>query len=74
MEQSKLEQDAGQSMVPFIDTQKVEQAPHVLISGAGLYHKNLKTAIGEGGFLALKLITYDITPHINTVFVEKIET
>ena len=55
---SDMVQDAGQNTVPLIDTQAVEPYPHVLLSGAGLY---LKGTDISGGFLGIKLITYDIS-------------
>ncbi|XP_058794289.1 uncharacterized protein LOC131665995 isoform X2 [Phymastichus coffea] len=56
-----LEKDAGQSTIPFIDTQRVEPKPPVPISGAGIFHKGRG---GYGGFLSLKLITYNFEPQL----------
>ena len=56
--------DAEQSTVPFIDTQKVEPSPHVPLAGAGLYHKGDEYS---GGFLGIKLITANISPHIKEI-------
>lgn len=53
--------DAAQSTVPFLDVQSIVPNPSVPIAGAGLFHKGNK---GSGGFLALKLITYDFSPHL----------
>ncbi|XP_014222968.1 uncharacterized protein LOC106649836 isoform X2 [Trichogramma pretiosum] len=58
-----LNKDAAQSTVPFIDAQPVEPRPAVPISGAGIFHKGRS---GYGGFLALKLITYNFEPQIRT--------
>lgn len=60
---SDREADAAQSTVPFLDSQPVVPIPPVPIAGAGIFHKG---RIGSGGFLALKLITYNFTPHIHT--------
>ncbi|KAJ8687401.1 hypothetical protein QAD02_023195 [Eretmocerus hayati] len=55
--------DAAQNTVPFIDTQPVEPRPPMPISGAGIFHKGRD---GYGGFLALKLITYNIEPQLKS--------
>ncbi len=59
---SGIEQDVAQTTIPFIDSQIVEsfdrQAP---LSGVGIY---FKSSSGYGGFIAPKVITYDMTPHI----------
>lgn len=55
--------DAAQSTIPFLDVQPVEPNPHVPIAGAGIFHKG---RAGSGGFLALKLITYNFAPHLHT--------
>ena len=60
---SDLVQDIGQSTIPFIDTQPVEPIPHYPLSGASFYHKG---ADFSGGFLGLKLMTYNLIPYINT--------
>lgn len=56
-----LDRDAAQSTVPYIDCQEVTSFPPVALSGAGIYHKG--TAL-SGGFLGLRLSTYDYGPHI----------
>ncbi|XP_032456670.1 uncharacterized protein LOC100679659 isoform X2 [Nasonia vitripennis] len=58
-----LGKDAAQSTVPFIDTQSVEPKPPVPISGAGIFHKGRD---GFGGFLSLKLITYNFEPQLHS--------
>ncbi|EFN89744.1 uncharacterized protein LOC105182071 isoform X2 [Harpegnathos saltator] len=58
---SDRRKDAAQSTVPFLDVQPVTPNPPVLIAGAGIFHKGHK---GSGGFVALRLITYDFTPHL----------
>lgn len=59
---SGIEQDIAQTTLPFIDSQIVEsfdrQSP---LSGIGIY---FKTSNGFGGFIAPKVITYNMTPHI----------
>ncbi|XP_043490833.1 uncharacterized protein LOC122516776 isoform X2 [Polistes fuscatus] len=60
---SDREKDAAQSTVPFLDIQPVEPIPPVPISGAGIFHKGRP---GSGGFLSLKLITYNFAPHLHT--------
>lgn len=58
---SDLERDVGQTTVPFIDAQDVISRVPVALGGAGIYHKG-KTLYG--GFIGLKLITYDFQPHV----------
>ncbi|XP_076285679.1 chemokine-like protein orion isoform X2 [Lasioglossum baleicum] len=53
--------DAAQNTVPFIDIQPVKSDPPVPMAGAGVFHKGRP---GSGGYVALKLITYDFTPHL----------
>ncbi|XP_015175456.1 PREDICTED: uncharacterized protein LOC107065888 isoform X1 [Polistes dominula] len=62
---SDREKDAAQSTVPFLDAQPVEPIPPVPIAGAGIFHKGRP---GSGGFLSLKLITYNFAPHLHTEF------
>ncbi|CAH0751220.1 unnamed protein product [Diatraea saccharalis] len=57
-----LEADAAQSAVPFIDIQPVSPMKGGgLLSGAGIIHRGIK---GSGGFIAVKLFTYDYSAHI----------
>ncbi|XP_066595208.1 uncharacterized protein orion [Prorops nasuta] len=58
---SDREKDAAQSTIPFIDLQAVAPKPPTALSGAGVYHKGSK---GSGGFVALKLITFNYEPHL----------
>uniref|UniRef100_A0A336KP84 CSON013308 protein n=1 Tax=Culicoides sonorensis TaxID=179676 RepID=A0A336KP84_CULSO len=58
---SDFDSDAAQSTVPFIDIQEVTSEPLVPLSGIGTYHKGRDLS---GGFVALKIITYDFSPHI----------
>lgn len=61
---SGIEEDVAQTTLPFIDSQIVEsfdrQAP---LSGIGIY---FKASRGFGGFIAPKVITYDMSPHIGS--------
>ncbi|XP_063975310.1 uncharacterized protein LOC135161554 isoform X2 [Diachasmimorpha longicaudata] len=56
-----LRKDAAQTTVPFLDTQPVITNPPFPLSGAGIFHKGRD---GYGGFIAIKLITYNFTEHI----------
>lgn len=58
-----LDRDVGQTTVPYIDAQDVVSRIPVALSGAGVYHKG---KLQYGGFIGLKLITYDFQPHILT--------
>ncbi|XP_065349344.1 uncharacterized protein orion [Cloeon dipterum] len=53
-----VSKDAAQTTVPFLDAQPVAPEPPVLLSGAGIYHKGRR---GYGGFVGLRLITYDFS-------------
>ncbi|KAJ8664929.1 hypothetical protein QAD02_006591 [Eretmocerus hayati] len=59
-----LEKDLGQNTVPFIDLQEVTAEPAVPLVGAGIY---LRGKDYSGGFLALKLIHMDFTPHLDKI-------
>lgn len=56
-----LDKDVGQSTIPFIDIQEVTTSPAIPMSGAGIYHKSRS---GNGGFLALRLFSYDYAQHL----------
>ncbi|CAB3261053.1 unnamed protein product [Arctia plantaginis] len=64
---SDFDADAAQSTVPFIDVQPVVPSKAsnskgaTLNSGAGVYHRG---APGSGGFIAVKLLTYDYSQHV----------
>lgn len=58
---SDLDSDAAQSTVPFFDTQAVTSDPVVPLAGAGIFHKGRDLS---GGFVAVKMFTYDFSPHI----------
>lgn len=60
---SDLVKDAGQTTVPFIDSQLVESPNPVPLSGVGLYFKTYEQS---GGFIAPKLVNYNFGPHIIT--------
>lgn len=58
---SDFRKDAGQSTVPFFDSQPIITEPAVPLSGIGLLHKG---ADGFGGFLALRAFTVDMAKQI----------
>lgn len=58
-----IDADAAQSTVPFIDTQDVICEPKVPLSGIGIYHKGRDHS---GGFVGVKVFTYDFSPHIKS--------
>ncbi|XP_018403320.1 PREDICTED: uncharacterized protein LOC108780187 isoform X1 [Cyphomyrmex costatus] len=58
---SDRQKDAAQSTIPFLDVQPVIPNPSVPLAGASIFHKGRK---GSGGFVALKLTTYDFAPHL----------
>ncbi|XP_012142213.2 chemokine-like protein orion isoform X2 [Megachile rotundata] len=60
-EPSDRASDAAQNTIPFLDIQPVEPNPPVPLMGAGIYHKGRK---GSGGYIAMKLVTYDFTRHL----------
>ncbi|KAI4457300.1 hypothetical protein MML48_8g00016303 [Holotrichia oblita] len=53
--------DAGQTTIPFIDSQDVVTKVPTPLVGAGLYYKSTQ---GYGGFIGLKIVTYDFTEHL----------
>lgn len=58
-----IDRDVAQTTVPYIDSQDVISLPAVALSGAGIYHKGQP---GYGGFIGVKLTTYDIGQHVQT--------
>lgn len=56
-----VRKDVGQSTIPYIDLQPIVTSPPMPLSGVGLTHKG---AEGSGGYLALKLMHYDYTQHM----------
>lgn len=58
---SDVDKDVAQTTVPYLDAQDVVSKVPVPLSGAGIYHKGQK---GFGGFIGLKLVTYDFAPHV----------
>lgn len=56
-----LDRDVAQTTVPYFDAQEVTSIPPVALSGIGIFHKGAPLS---GGFVAMKLITYDFAPHI----------
>jgi hypothetical protein len=56
---SSTKKDAGQTPVPFFDTQKVIESNNIsLIRGLGIFYKGRP---GYGGFLAFRLISMPLT-------------
>jgi len=53
--------DVSQTTIPFIDSQSVSPRPSTWLAGAGLYHKG---QVGYGGFLGLKVSSYDFSRHL----------
>ncbi|KAL0839140.1 hypothetical protein ABMA28_017111 [Loxostege sticticalis] len=59
---SDYDADAAQSTVPFVDIQPVMPMKGAgLTSGAGIIHRGAR---GSGGFIGVKLFTYDYSTHI----------
>lgn len=58
---SDSDKDAGQTTVPFIDTQLVRPMYLTLLSGVGIYYKG---SPGFGGFIGPKLIVYDMSSYL----------
>lgn len=58
---SDFSKDAAQSTIPFFDAQDVISRPAAVpLQGIGLF---LKGETGFGGFLTLKIKTYDYVQH-----------
>ncbi|XP_062539632.1 uncharacterized protein LOC134207771 isoform X1 [Armigeres subalbatus] len=53
--------DAAQTTVPFFDAQPVVPIKQTPLGGVGLFHKGQSKF---GGFMAPKVFTYDIGPHV----------
>ncbi|XP_076754958.1 chemokine-like protein orion isoform X2 [Xylocopa sonorina] len=68
---SDRKSDAAQNTIPFIDIQPIEPNPPVPIAGAGVYHKG---RTGSGGYVALRLITYDFSQHLQVDLSPTVET
>ncbi|XP_037024802.1 uncharacterized protein LOC119066426 isoform X2 [Bradysia coprophila] len=60
---SDPDKDAGQTTVPFIDTQMVRPMHLTLLSGVGIYYKYYYSP-GFGGFIAPKLVVYDMSAYL----------
>ncbi|XP_012541397.2 uncharacterized protein LOC105839550 isoform X2 [Monomorium pharaonis] len=58
---SDRQKDAAQSTIPFLDVQPVVPNPPVPLSGAGIFHRGRR---GSGGFVGLKVTTYNFAPHL----------
>lgn len=66
-----FDRDVAQTTVPYLDAQDVTSSPPVALSGAGVYHKGRPL---YGGFVGLKLITYDYAQHIKVPLPDEEET
>ncbi|CAH1135579.1 unnamed protein product [Ceutorhynchus assimilis] len=62
---SDIDRDVAQTTVPFLDAQKVESLEAVPLSGAGIFHKGRQFF---GGFIAPKIITYDVSKFLKAAF------
>lgn len=58
-----LEKDVAQTTIPFLDVQPLITSPPSPLAGAGVFHKGRS---GYGGFVALKVMTYDFSKHIKS--------
>ncbi|KAL7307145.1 hypothetical protein TKK_0000870 [Trichogramma kaykai] len=65
---SNFKRDLGQTVLPFIDVQPVRSKIPMPLAGAGLFHKGARDDARHvsGGFLALKMFTYDLTAHMES--------
>jgi len=64
---SDIDLDAAQTTVPFLDAQMVAPVPPVPLKGLGVYHKGVKWF---GGFVGLKVFTYEYGDHIEDSFTD----
>lgn len=64
---SDIDLDAAQTTVPFLDAQMVAPQPPVPLAGLGIYHKGVKWF---GGFIGLKVFTYNFGDHIEDSFTD----
>ncbi|XP_060523218.1 uncharacterized protein LOC132700114 [Cylas formicarius] len=60
-----VDRDAAQTTVPFLDAQKVESLRPTPLAGAGIFHKGRPFS---GGFVAPKIITYDVSKFLKAAF------
>ena len=56
-----MRKDGAQTTIPFVDIQELVTKPPMPLAGVGLF---LREQTGFGGFIALKLLTYDIVDYI----------
>lgn len=59
--------DIAQTTIPFIDSQPIENYPHVPLRGAGIYYKGNPW---YGGFIAPSITAYDYSKHMEMNFPE----
>ncbi|XP_066151749.1 uncharacterized protein [Euwallacea fornicatus] len=62
---SDMDRDVAQTTVPFLDAQKVESLEPVPLTGAGIFHKGRNFF---GGFIAPKIITFDVSKYLKAAF------
>lgn len=55
---SGMNDDVGQSTIPFLDIQELAPYPPVPLSGIGVYHKAATPS--DAGYVGLSVFTYDI--------------
>lgn len=68
---SDVDLDAAQTTVPFFDAQIVAPQPATLLSGVGLYYKGTRWF---GGFIGVKVFTFDFSVYVQDTFPELNET
>lgn len=61
---SDIDADAAQSIVPFLETSKVEPIVPTILSGISLIYKGKP---GYSGVIAPKLIVYDFAPYFRSI-------
>jgi len=64
---SDIDLDAAQTTIPFLDAQMVTPQPPVPLAGIGVYHKGVRWF---GGFVGLKVFTYNFGDHIEDSFTD----
>ena len=57
-----FKKDVSQTTIPFLDIQPLVTNPPFPLAGAGIFHKGIE---GSGGFVALRVKTYDFSNDLN---------
>lgn len=65
-----LKKDLAQTTVPYLDAQPVIPKVPVPLSGAGIFYKGFP---GYGGFVALNILTYDYSRHMEQIVFNMLE-